>query len=69
MEGISYLVADFEVQCYVAVHIWNMVLASLVVLGLGFGLPFSIFLSFERNEHAHKHRQISFLVGRRWYVS
>ena len=64
MGGSYYLVADFEVDCGTSVHRLNMVLAWMVLLGLGAGLPLAIGFVFKKIEHAHKHKQVNFLVGK-----
>ena len=69
VEGSYYLVADFGVQCADPQHKLNVVFALLVLFALGAGLPFSIVGIFERYEHAHEHRQISFLVGKSYCYS
>jgi hypothetical protein len=67
--GSYYLVADFGVQCADSQHKLNVVFASLVLFALGAGLPCSIVGIFKRYEHAHEHRQISFLVGKSYCYS
>jgi hypothetical protein len=63
VEGSYYLVADFGVRCYDTLHIVNMVLAGLILVVIGVGLPLSMVYAFVKNEHAHEHGQLYFLVA------